>query len=104
MPNPLLPNTKPSPFQNLTAEQIAAWYKDYAGQADSQNHWELVLALFARSSCDVEKALIGLTQAQEKNALASTSLSTKIWWLNVVLTVATVAAACVSIATYFTSE
>lgn len=98
-----LPPTEPSSFANLSAEQIADWAPKY-GLPNTPNHWELWAALVARCSGDISKSLDQLTSAQTENSKAAEALSRKLYWLNLILVVATVVGTVVAVATFLRPE
>jgi len=64
-----------------------------AGVPGSINHEQQKMGIIVRSVEDIESALKSLEESMNKNAASSESLARKVFWLNVVLTAATVVGA-----------
>jgi len=64
-----------------------------AGVPGSINHEQQKMGIIVRSVEDIEGALKSLEDSMNKNAASSESLARKVFWLNVVLTAATVVGA-----------
>jgi len=56
------------------------------------------MGIIVRCTEDIEKAFASLEKSMNKNALSNEHLATKVYWLNIILTVATAVAAIVSVA------
>jgi Mg2+/citrate symporter len=65
-------------------------------QPGSQVHEQQKMAITVRCTEDIEKAIAGLSATLKENADSNDKLSRKVFWLNVILTIATVAASIIS--------
>jgi len=67
----------------------------------SQVHEQQKMGIVVRCTEDMEKALGSLEKSMDENASANDKLAAKIYWLNVVLTIATVVGTIAAIAQIF---
>jgi Mg2+/citrate symporter len=63
---------------------------DTTAAPGSRVHEQQKMAIIVRSIEDLEKALSSLEESMNNNAKSNTALSKKVFWLNVILTIATV--------------
>lgn len=75
--------------------QLLSELKDTA-YAGSQVHEQMKAGILVRSVEDIEKALAILDKTIDGNAKSNDKLSRRIFWLNVILTLATVAGSIIS--------
>lgn len=95
-----MPNPPESPFSKMSKEDLAAWVGKYA-QPGSLMHEQLLATISVRCAGDLERALKSLEDSQNRNAAASDRLAQKVFWLNVVLAIATVIGTLIAIAQAF---
>ena len=55
------------------------------------------MAIFVRCTEDIEKAISNLTEKMSENSRSQDNVAKKVFWLNVVLTTATVAGVVISL-------
>lgn len=83
----------------MTREDLAAWVGNWA-ELGSQKHAELMATLQARCTGDLVAAIKSLEAAQTKSAQSSDKLAWRVFWLNIVVAMATVVGAIIAYLTY----
>jgi hypothetical protein len=88
-----------SPYHGMSKEQLADKMLEFGGEtgATPTHVWAL---LQARCVSDLEAALKNLEDSQRKSATASDKLGSRVFWLNVVLTAATVIGTLIAVLTF----
>jgi len=87
-----------SPYRGMSKEQLADKMLELGGgPAPGPTHLQGVLQ--ARCVSDLETALKSLEDSQRKSAVASETLARRVFWLNLVLTFATIVLAAVGVLT-----
>jgi hypothetical protein len=88
-----------SPYRGMSKEQLADKMLELGGgTAPGPTHLQGVLQV--RCVSDLETALKSLEESQRKSAAASDNLANRVFWLNVVLTVATVVGTVIAFLTF----
>lgn len=80
----------------LTREQLVSKMIGTA-QPGSEVHEQLKMAVIARSVGDIENAVSKLKESIDKSSYSNGKLSQKLFWLNIILTSATVVYAIVAV-------
>lgn len=73
---------------------------DEVGQPGSHAHEQMKMGIIVRCIEDLEKALNNLEISMNNNAKSSNSLSKKVLYLNIILTIATVVASIIAVMTF----
>ena len=87
-----------SPYRDMPKEELA----EVIGRTGSSGTTgpQLLATLQARCVSDLEAALKSLETSQNRNAAASEILARRVFWLNLVLTFATLVLAIVGVLTF----
>lgn len=85
----------------MTKEELADLVGVKWAQPDTEEHHHLLAILQVRCVSDIEKALKALELSQEKSSTIANILSGRLFWLNVILTAATIAYSVVTVLAYF---
>jgi len=88
-----------SPYRGMSKEQLADKMLELGGgPAPGPTHLQGILQV--RCVSDLETALKSLEESQRESATASDNLANRVFWLNVVLTVATVVGTVIAFLTF----
>jgi len=88
-----------SPYHGMSKEQLADKMLEFGGETGAYPTHVLAL-LQAPCVSDLEAALKNLEDSQRKSATASDKLAARVFWLNVVLTAATVVGTIIGFLTF----
>jgi len=88
-----------SPYRGMSKDQLADEMLNFGGQTGA-TPTHVMARLQARCVSDLEAALKNLEDSQRKSATASDKLAARVFWLNVVLTAATVVGSIIAFLTF----